>query len=130
MAEICSKHSLLHDQLLFYNKVRWLSAGESVQRMNELYTAIDELLSELSSAKAVELKSEWQKPEFQLKLGFLQDFCLHLNAYSKQMQAININWITVCMTQYLYTTIIFLFDIYTKLIIFFILILFTNRSKN
>lgn len=71
--------------------------GEALERINKMFNAIDEQLCSMNSAKASAILQDWNNRNFQLSFGFLTDFCLKMNKYSKIMQDPTINWIKVSL---------------------------------
>ena len=82
---LCQDIGSLHNVLLYYTEVRWLSRGQALSRLIELHAEIAMSLQEKRNA----LCEEFDSPEFVLALAYLADIFSHLNYLNISIQVPN-----------------------------------------
>lgn len=80
---LCEDMDSDHDSLLFHTEVRWLSKGNMLQRVLELF---DEIVSFLRDQKKSVLLEAFQEESFKFRLSYLCDIFSALNELNRKLQ--------------------------------------------
>lgn len=75
-----------YGDLLLYNHVRWLSAGNCLQRFFVLRKDIPDFLNKFVPSDTTQLEEELQSTDFLRHLAFLTDITSHLNEVNLKLQ--------------------------------------------
>ena len=82
---LCQDIGFLHNVLLYYTEVRWLSRGQALSRPIELHTDVAMFLQEKMNALCMEFDSQ----QFVLALAYLADSFSYLNDLNISIQEPN-----------------------------------------
>lgn len=77
------------DTIVYYSEIRWLSAGESLDRLVILWPCILKTLEQRAKEgvkTAIALLPLMKDPEFIFKLWFLRDYTAKVNIFFQQLQ--------------------------------------------
>lgn len=85
---LCEDLEAGHSVLLFHTQVRWLSKGNMLQRVFDLF---DEILLFFEEQGKIALLNEWKADNFHLRLAYLTDIFGSLNELNTKMQGKNMN---------------------------------------
>ncbi|KAF2367975.1 protein of unknown function DUF4371 [Trinorchestia longiramus] len=91
-AALCSDLGTDYKTLLFHTKVRWLSKGNTLSRLNELKNEVEIFLQKQKQDKLYEA---FREEDFQLSLAYLVDFFEAINNLNLKLQGRNINHCTL-----------------------------------
>lgn len=90
LAEFCEENSCVHDKLLFYSEVRWLSCGQSLTRLIELRRPITKLLMKLAKKKkpsaALQAILNIWNDDFIKRVYFISQYATTVNYYNLSLQ--------------------------------------------
>ena len=79
-ATLCEVNDETHNRLILYTKVRWLSRGDSLQRLVDLYDSTVEFLTDVDGSLCDELKN------CKNHLFYLADLYSKINELQKRLQ--------------------------------------------
>nr|XP_047128377.1 SCAN domain-containing protein 3-like [Hydra vulgaris] len=88
--KFCSDLNAEHNKLLFYTSVRWLSAGNFLERFFMLRNEVKEFLCQMKSG----LIEYFEFDNFEITTAYLVDIVGHFNKLNLQLQGKNANVIT------------------------------------
>ncbi|XP_065675670.1 protein FAM200A-like [Hydra vulgaris] len=88
--KFCSDLDAEHNKLLFYTSVRWLSAGNFLERFFKLRNQVKEFFCQMKSG----LVEYFEFDNFEITTAYLVDIVGHFNKLNLQLQRKNTNVIT------------------------------------
>lgn len=89
--EFLSEIDATYGDLLLHSEIRWLSAGQCLQRFFALRKEIPLFLKNEIPSDTSELQNKMQDPQFLADLAFLTDVTQHLNELNLKLQGKNHN---------------------------------------